>query len=196
MPVFDAEAFARETSTDEVTHTLAYAGLLQMIHEFIKSDVIDRPRSFFGGVKVRPKVWMLMHADGDAEWKREVLSRDPKSEFAASVSWLIAMGALDEPQAASLKRIREHRNALTHELALFVFDPAREVEPDVLVDALRAFEALDRFGTEIDISIMGAQFDTSADTAISGPAMILGIAVGAFFEKFGSGKDGEQTTSG
>src|SRR3712207_8963567 len=49
-------------------------------------------------------------------YQAQVLSRDPKSKFRASLLWLVDAGAITLAQANRLKDVYDHRHDLTHEL--------------------------------------------------------------------------------
>ncbi len=107
----------RRIDPEAISRTLAFAGLLQMVNQYISEFVVDRIQEEFGGVKTGWKKRDWSHiAEGKTRWKQEVLADAEESEFSGSIRWLVEHGALSSEQAASLGRIRDHRNDLTHEM--------------------------------------------------------------------------------
>ncbi len=153
--------------------TLLRASCLILGYELIKQQVVEQVKQFYG-LSVP-----LLDYEGEQpyvpspeqveEYKREVTSRYPQSTFRASCSWLIEQDALTEEQVDDLDRIRSHRNAVTHELLRFLFDPEAEVDVEVLEDAHGAIRDLGRFWGTIaaggDPAFDGTGLDTSSVTS-------------------------------
>lgn len=173
-------------SREYITRTLAFAGLLQMAHELIKTDVVDNPKStFFGGRKRGNGSWEW--DDGDARWRRDVLALDPKNSFRASLRWLEGMGALTREQSDSLERVMAHWDELTHEMAGFLFRSPYVPDLRVLRDAVDVFDSLDWFWIRVHLD-MGMcshlrRKMTEADVEnVAG--IVLRTAISAFHEQF------------
>ncbi len=177
----DRDAFERKTSDMAITRTLGFAGLLQLAHEFIKADVLTRPKNFFGYIEL-DGVGTWANDDGGAKWRKEVKALCPDSDFKASLLWLQGMDALTAADADRLAKVKEHRDALTHEMPLYLFSPGYDANPDVLTDALKVFFKLDRFWVqvEMDSGTFIDHPDATVDDVSTGPGMVLARAVEAF----------------
>jgi hypothetical protein len=153
MPeIADDESYRRrleeKLAPDRIRATLAFAGLYQMTHEFIKRSVLDGPKGFFGWMEYDDS-WL----SDDSEYRAAVLSRAPKSPFKASLYWLIGMSAITQAQADRLDAILAHRHELAHELAKFVIDVEFEPDLDLFLDALKILKDISRFFTQIEMEI-------------------------------------------
>jgi len=166
-----------------VNRTLAFSGLLQLAYEFIRADVVDRVKGFYGcAILDGEEHWL--HGDDGAQWRSNVASLDPRNEYRASIAWLIDMGALTLESAAKLERVRLHRNELAHEMAKFLVQVEYVPDESVLTDAIEVFHALDRFwiGAEVDTGLLDDFPDVSIDEVTSVTEILLGRALGAFRE--------------
>jgi hypothetical protein len=177
------EEFERKNEPANIALTLGFAGLLQLAHEFIKADVLDRPKGFFGYVEWDNKHVWSFDDDGE-EYQRNVRALSPGNPFSASLLWLQKMDALTADDAARLAKVKEHRDELTHGLAPYLLMPGYEVEPRVLTDAIEVFAKLNRFWISIDFDLGTFEEHPGAtvDDVLTGPAMVLSAAVNAFYE--------------
>lgn len=127
---------------DAIRSTLAFAGLYQLVHEMIKSSVLDDLKGFYGQNPLEKGQWLW----GDENYRAEVLALAPKNEFRASLLWLEEAGALTSEQIERLDEIYGHRNELAHELVRFIIDADRDVDVLLLIDALAILRDVARFG--------------------------------------------------
>lgn len=130
-----------------VQRNLALAGLVLVVHECLKTQIVDSVRGFY--------VWP--GASGD-RYRRQVLSL-AKSPFDASCQWLANLGVLEAGDFELLDRFRTHRHELAHELASFLLDPEKEVEAELLAGASALLRKIGVFWarTEMDCN---PEFDT------------------------------------
>ena len=124
--------------------TLGFAGLYQMIHELIKTAVLDEVREFYWrGIEDGVVVY------DEQAYADNALVRAPKNKFRASLLWLVEGDAITLAQADRLDDIYAHR----HDLLKYIVDP--EFEPDIalLTDALTMLKSIRRFWTSIEKDI-------------------------------------------
>ena len=157
--------------------TLTFAGIYQITHEMIKRSVVQEIRNFF---------CVDVSESRKRDYEREVLSKEPKRAFAASLLWLVEAGAISDAQARRLDAIYDHRHELTHELVRFVVDPDSDPDVGLLTDALEILKALDRFWSQIEIDIgsfehLGA-VDVDEVTPLS--TVVLQSCVKAYIEEY------------
>ena len=128
--------------------TLGFAGLYQMIHELIKTAVLDEVREFYWrGIEDGVVVY------DEQAYADNVLVSAPKNKFRASLLWLVEGDAITLAQADRLDDIYAHRHDLSHELLKYIVDP--DFEPDIalLTDALTILKSIRRFWTSIEKDI-------------------------------------------
>ena len=132
--------------------TLAFAGLYQVTHEMLKHAVLDKVREFYCfGLEPDGSVTDNEHE----EYRRRVLSLEPKNKFRASLMWLVQSNAITQDQANRLDVIYAHRHSLTHDLVKYIVDPDADPEVDLLVDAIITLKDLHRFWIDIELSTGG-----------------------------------------
>ena len=133
---------------ERIRATLAFAGLYQITHGLIQQAVLHDVRQVF---------WIGFDENGmnydEARYQADVLNRDPKSRFRASLLWLVNMEAITLAQADRLQEIRGHRDDVTHELIKYVVDVKFEPDVDLLADALDILRDIRRFWTQWEIDI-------------------------------------------
>jgi hypothetical protein len=126
---------------ENMTTTLVRASTLLTGWEFIRSDIVERVRGFF------------VDGWGDGEvpsprYQQHVASRvvkDSVSIFDASVEWLVELEALTRDDVELLRRVREHRNEVAHELAKFLVDPSADVSIELLFEVRDVLQRLGQF---------------------------------------------------
>ena len=160
--------------------TLAFAGLYQLTHEMLKSCVLDDVKGFYGYLDVADGAWVP--EQGKEEYVRNVLARDPKRPFRASLLWLQEMGAVDADDAERLDAIYAHRHELTHSLGRYLVDPQFEPDLDLFVDALKTLRKISRFWTEVEHSLgTFDEFpDLDLDEVVPGRIALLDLCVQAY----------------
>lgn len=122
------------------------AGAFLCAYELIRPEVVD---------KLREHYWCGIedgkHVYDEAAYRREVLSRNPKSRYRASCGWLVEQGALTADQVATLEQIYEHRKEVAHELPKLLVDPDFEVRTELLAAAIECVRCLGVFWGSIDV---------------------------------------------
>jgi hypothetical protein len=123
----------------EVLRTnLITASIFLATYEMLRASVIDRIRNFFthdfdenGGIV-------------SEDYQAKVLSLD-KSPLRASLLWLKGMSVLDDSDIAHVDQIREHRNALAHDLPKFLGTAEAEINLQLLVGMYELVTKIDRW---------------------------------------------------
>lgn len=132
---------------ERIRATLGFSGLYQMVHELIKTAVLDEVRQFYWrGIDDGVIVY-----DEQAYAQRVV--RASKNKFRASLLWLVEGDAITLAQADRLDDIYAHRHDLSHELIKYIVDPDFEPDVELLTDALTILKAIRRFWTSIEKDI-------------------------------------------
>jgi hypothetical protein len=148
----DPEAYRQRLEAklrpERIRATLGFAGLYQMIHELIKTAVLDEVREFYWrGIEDGVVVY------DEQAYAENVLARAPKDKFRASLLWLVEGDAITLAQADRLDDIYAHRHDLSHELIKYVVDPDFEPDVELLTDALTILKSIRRFWTSIEKDI-------------------------------------------
>lgn len=157
--------------------TLTFAGIYQITHEMIKHSVVQEIKNFF---------CVDISTSRQRDYERDVLSKEPKRAFAASLAWLVEAGAITDAQARRLDAIYDHRHELTHELVRFVVDPDSDPDVELLTDALEILKALDRFWAQIEIDIGSFEHlgDVDVDEVTPLSTMVLQSCVKAYIDEY------------
>jgi hypothetical protein len=148
----DPEAYRQRLEAklrpERIRATLGFAGPYQMIHELIKTAVLDEVREFYWrGIEDGVVVY------DEQAYAENVLARAPKDKFRASLLWLVEGDAITLAQADRLDDIYAHRHDLSHELIKYVVDPDFEPDVELLTDALTILRSIRRFWTSIEKDI-------------------------------------------
>jgi hypothetical protein len=148
----DPEAYRQRLEAklrpERIRATLGFAGLYQMIHELIKTAVLDEVREFYWrGIEDGVVVY------DEHAYAEDVLARAPKNKFRASLLWLVEGDAITLAQADRLDDIYAHRHDLSHELIKYVVDPDFEPDVELLTDALTILKSIRRFWTSMEKDI-------------------------------------------
>lgn len=182
----DADGWAARLTAklapEAVRSTLAFAGLYQLVHEMIKSSVLDDLKSFYGHNPLAAGSWFW----GDERYRTEVLALAPKREFRASLLWLEQAGALTAEQRERLNVVYEYRHRIAHELAQFIVDADLSVDIKLLTDAVAILRHVSRFWTqmEIDMGSFGAHGEVTVDDAHPGRMLVLDLCLASFLEQW------------
>ncbi|MBS4719113.1 hypothetical protein J4G62_02425 [Aeromonas caviae] len=118
-------------SADDLTDTLAYAGLVLLAYELLKSMIVSPIKNFYTSTT-------FSNGNGPfISYKHDVLSRH-KNEFEACLLYLCDfMQAIDSNDLACIQSLRHHRNKIAHHLPDIL--PSLHIE-----DYAELFKATDR----------------------------------------------------
>lgn len=115
----------KKLEPEKVRASLMKASLFLAAYELLKGDIIQRTRGFFlDGFKDGREVY-------SPEYDNDVLSL-ADHQLEASCKWLVKMKVLTEEQAEEIQTIREHRNAIAHELPKYIIDSNSMVDIQLL----------------------------------------------------------------
>lgn len=102
-------ASVRDLSADELTQVLAYAGLVLVGFELVKSMIVNPIKGFYAYTTF-PEGGLFK------SYEEDVLSRH-RSEFEACLLYLRDfMEAIDSADIITIQALRKHRNDLAHDL--------------------------------------------------------------------------------
>ena len=113
-----------DLTDEELTEVLAYAGLILVAFELIKSLIIRPIKAFY---------WHMTFGEGMPfkSYKEDVLIRH-KNEFEACLLYLRDfMKAIDSDDVLVIQELRKHRNDLAHNIAHKL--QTQEIEQDVFL---------------------------------------------------------------
>lgn len=123
---------------------LAYAGVLALAQEVMKSQVIDAVKRYYGRIG---KEWTV--PGGESRYTRECLNLVPDNEegrvWKAHTAWFVAQGALTQEQVDDLGVLKNQRDDVVHELASHLMIEDRNPDREGISKAIEAFFALDKF---------------------------------------------------
>lgn len=154
--------------------TLAFAGLYQVTHEMLKHAVLEKVREFYC-LGLEPDGSMTDEEHG--EYRRRVLSLEPKNKFRASLLWLVQSDAITHDQADRLDAIYAHRHSLTHELVKYIVDPDANPAVDLFVDAIITLKDLHRFWIDIELSAGGFFLPDGSDVGDVDPNAVMPLSL-------------------
>jgi len=146
--------------------------------EMFKDQVIEKPETFFSNGFDQNGLII------DETYKTEVLSKS-KSRLYASLLWFKEMGAIDEADIESFNMIRKHRNEVTHELADFLSDANRNLDPTAFQRLIALLSKIEKWwlvNFEMAINPEIVPESVNVDDVIPGPIwglqLMLDIAFG------------------
>jgi hypothetical protein len=143
---WDKAALELKLLPESVTSTLVRASTLLTGWEFIRSDIIESVKGFYVGN------WINEDGSLDPRYQRDVLSKivsGSVSIFDASVAWLVEMDALTAADVDLLRRVRDHRNEVAHELSKYLVDPSFDVSVELLFEVRDVIRRLGQFWGQI-----------------------------------------------
>jgi hypothetical protein len=103
-------AIRKELTAEELTRVLAYAGLVLVAYELVKSMIVKPIKMFYTNVTFGEGMPFK-------SYEHDVLSRH-RTEFEACLLYLRDfMEAIDAADMEAIQALREHRNGVAHDLA-------------------------------------------------------------------------------
>ena len=113
-----------DLTDEEITQALAYAGLILVAFELVKSLIVKPIKTFY---------WNMTFSDGGPfkSYEADVLSRH-KNEFEACLLYLRDfMKVIDSGDVSIIQELRKHRNDLAHNIAHKL--QTQEIERDLFL---------------------------------------------------------------
>jgi hypothetical protein len=150
-----------EQSTEtELTDVLAYAGLVLVAFELVKSLVVKPIKNFYAGITFAPGMSFV-------SYEQDVLARH-KNEFEACLLYLRdLMHAIDSDDLHAIQGLRKHRNDLAHDLpsrleSLKVEDYAQLLKAsDKALFKLSNHNAYIEIGSDPKVKALNIDWDTA-----------------------------------
>jgi hypothetical protein len=129
---------------EELTRVLAYAGLILVAFELVKSLIVKPIKVFYSDVTFGEGMPFK-------SYEEDVLSRH-RNEFEASLLYLRDfMEAIDSEDLLAIQALRKHRNDLAHDLANKLHDLEIESYVPLLEKANKALFKLSNYRTYMEI---------------------------------------------
>lgn len=167
--------------------TMAFAGLYQITSEMIRHAVIDKVRDFY---RIDFEGDGAMSAGDREQYRLQVLSLD-RSEFTASLLWLVNSKAITQTQADRLRAVHAHRNELTHEIVKYMVDADADPDIGLFAEALSILKDLHRFWIDVELSAGGFFLpdgttvdDVDPDEVTPASLMVLQQCIDAYVDGF------------
>lgn len=178
------KAFAswdRFLNPETLKQSLIEASVFLTAYEMFRQSVIENLRSFFSDGFTDGK-WVP-----SASYKSKVLDLYPRDVFHASCIWFQQSGAIDQSDLDTIQRIRDHRNALAHELPKFISSVDHGVEGQLLAALFAIVTKVDRWWiAEVEIPT-NPDFDNADPDSIahdkiqSGNMIMMQLILSVFF---------------
>lgn len=131
-------------TSEELTRVLAYAGLVLIAFELVKSLIVKPIKNFYSNVTFGEGMPFK-------SYEHDVLSRH-RHEFEACVLYLQDfMEAIDSEDAQAIQALRQHRNEVAHDLANRLHNLDLQQYAPILENAKRALFKLSNHQAYIGI---------------------------------------------
>lgn len=127
---------------EELKANLMQSAMFILFYELLKNSIVDKVQGFYtdefsfdenGKIKNKPT----------NKYKTAVLSLCHRSELLACCAWFKEGGAIDQTDIDTLDNIRKQRNAITHEMTLYLSRSDKRIPLDSLVAAIAIMKKID-----------------------------------------------------
>jgi hypothetical protein len=132
------ERLRAKLAPETIRVILSYAGLVLLLYEELKREVVDQVREFY----------TFDETLEEADYARDVRSLNP-SPFRASAQWLLKNGAITVNQIEVLERLYEHRKDVAHELIKYLIDVDSEIDAGLFIQALEVLKNIRKFWAQV-----------------------------------------------
>src|SRR6266487_2386385 len=168
------ERLRAKLAPETIRLTLSYAGLVLLLYEELKYEVVDAVRGFY----------TFGETLEEADYARDVRSLNTRSLFRASARWLLNNGAITADQIEVLERLYEHRKDISHELIKYLIDVDYGMDADLFGQALEVLKDIRKFWTQIalDEGMVGIPEGTTADEIAPLSSLVLQNVFDAWVE--------------
>ena len=162
--------------------SLIEASVFLTAYEMFRQSVVDNLRSFYSDGFRHGKFIQ------SANYKAKVIDLYSRDIFHASCLWFQQSGAIDETDLVTIQRIRDHRNAIAHELPKFISSVEHSVEGQLLTALFNVVTKVDRWWiAEVEIptnpDFDGAEPDSiDYDKIQSGNMIMMQLILSVFFK--------------
>jgi len=156
-------------NSDKVRNNLMLVGLYLSIFETLKFCLINNVKSFFCFDNF-PNRYTEVIKKYYPEGKNGKRIPD---KFLAGAKWHLEVNAISEKEVHTVRSIRTHRNAITHELPSYLIEPEKEINEYLMLEAVKLIEKIDIWwfvNVEQDINFEPGdeRFDETAEGVFSG----------------------------
>lgn len=148
-----------DLTEEQLTRSLAYAGLILLLYELVKSLIVKPIQSFYSNVTFRDDMFFKSY-DEDVRFRHQ-------NEFEACLLYLRDfMEALDSDDLLAIQGLRKHRNDLVHDLVnrlhnLYIKDYAPILErADRVLFKLSNYRTRMEIGAEPELQNKGIDWET------------------------------------
>lgn len=157
-----------QTDEAQIWDALAYAGIVLVAHELVKSLIVEPVKSFYRDITFGPGMPFV-------SYEADVLSRH-KNDFEACLLYLKDfMRAIDSEDVDAIQALRRHRNDIAHRL------PER-VEGLVIEDYAKLLQAAER--ALFKLSNHNAYMEIGADPVVRAANVDWTLAEGHEYTQF------------
>ena len=161
--------------------SLIKASVFLTAYEMFRQSLIENLRSFFSD-DFKDGKWVP-----SASYRAKVLDLYPRDVFHASCIWFQQSGAIEQSDLDTIQRIRDHRNAIAHEIPKFISNVDHEVDCELLAALFTIVTKVDRWWiAEVEIPT-DPDFDNADPDSIaydkihSGNMIIMQLILSIFY---------------
>lgn len=157
---------------EELRSTLASVSLYVLAYEGFREGAIDHVHMLYAN-GLDESGWTF----DEEEYRREILSRN-KGPFLASLDWYREMGAVDDADLASIRRLTDIRNRLVHDLWRLIGTSQLVPDLEAFAELLRVYRKLEVWRV-IYLELAGddewESREIDEDAVVPGPIMMMRI---------------------
>ncbi|HEY0026042.1 MAG TPA: hypothetical protein VGB24_24340 [Longimicrobium sp.] len=124
--------------SESLRFSLTIGSVYLTAYEFLMEALVERLKSFYASE------WTPEGVVPGPDYKAKVLTRH-KMVYLASAEWFVEMGALDTADIEALRKVRDHRNFIAHNIPRIILEAGVEVDPHLLGEIVRLVSKLDRW---------------------------------------------------
>ncbi|MEZ5681495.1 MAG: hypothetical protein R3E14_09400 [Erythrobacter sp.] len=158
---------------DVIRTKLIAAGLFLVGHEMLLDSITRHPLSFFSNR------WTTSGPERSAEYKTEILARDPKGKGDAvrgSIAWLRMMEVITPQDECDIKAVTDMRNELAHEMTAMVSGSKAPNHFDHFAKVMNLVQKIEKWWiVNVELSTNpdydGQEIDEEG--IISGPSLVI-----------------------
>jgi hypothetical protein len=158
----------------KLKRSLIEASMFITAYELLMEEIIDPQKSFFiYGGEDQP--------ENRLEYEKEVKALHKKDAFIASCLWLQNQGAITSREVELILQIREHRNAVVHELPKLIASTELQVDKRLLECLNELATKISRWwALEVDVPT-NPDFDhveVKEESVLTGSMMFMQVVMG------------------
>jgi hypothetical protein len=132
------DGWAKFLNPESLRSNLVSAAMFLTAYEMLRSTIIDRIRNFYTH-EFRGGEWIP-----SPDYQARCLSRH-SSPLRASLMWLQEMSVVNDADLSKIDDIRQHRNALAHDLPTFLISIDQNLRVDLLANIFELVTKIERW---------------------------------------------------